>query len=283
MKKFSVNCAGIAVAAVLVSLFLISGRVLASASVEQPLKIGDILNIPGLGLKPNSYADDIISSDVTGDGVDDTVILAGTKESQEGIYSFEHTVIVQDGALKKYTVLSRDLDGGYEGKLFAGDFNGDKVPDIMTSAATGGSGGTYVFSLVSFAGGNIKVLVPQDVLSVGARFSGFLKDGFKAEIKSIDLDKTVDIDINNDKNDYIENNIYDSTGKLLEKTELSTDGFGLLKPVDYDNDGIYELEGVQRIWGFCHVNTISDAKTLWKFENNVLQLQSIELSTFIHK
>lgn len=287
MKSFILKSAGFIVAGVLILVFFLSGR-LASVSVasgqtviEQPFKIGEKISIPNIWVKPNSYVDDIADEDVTGDGINDLVILAGVKEDK-GIYSFEHTVIVKDGSSQKYLALSAGQDGGYDGKLFIGDFNGDKVSDILVSAATGGSGGTFNYSILTFAKGVPGVVASQDVLSPGAKFTGHFKDGFKAEIKSVEFDKAVDIDISSSKEMYVGNGIFNNDGRLLKPVDINTDAFSLLKPVDLDQDGVYELEGYQRIWGFFHLDIVSEAKTTWKIQDGKLALQTLELTTFVH-
>lgn len=248
---------------------------------KQPLKVGDKLSIPNIGLKSNTYIDDLASEDVTGDLISDFLILAGVKGDRSN-FSYEHTVIIQDGSSRKYLTLQVGHEGGYDGKLSIGDLNGDKVADIMVGAATGGSGGTYNYSILTFAGGKPGILISQNALSTGAQFKGHFKDGFKAEITSVDFDKTVEIDISSSKKDYADNKVYDNNGKLLKPVDVNADGFQLLKLVDTDDDGVYELEGYQRLWGFCHVDNVSNARTTWKIESCKLVLQALELSTFVY-
>ena len=285
MKKYLFKSMGIIITGIFIALFFISSRFFTApiSAYENPFKIGSKLKIPGINLKANSYVDDMQIKDVTGDGVDDTIILSGTKDNSDDVYSHEHTIIVQNGSNKKYSIISSGLDGGYEGKLIILDFNGDKVPDIMTEAATGGSGGTYYYSIASFKDGKPCILAAQHALSQGAKFEGHFKDGYMAQIKSVELQKAVNIDISCNKEYLIDNNIYDNTGKLLKNVETETDGFQALKPVDEDGDGTYELEGIQKIWAMVHLNEVTIAKTTWKFENNRLILESIQFSTFIYR
>jgi hypothetical protein len=300
MKKLVVKNGGFIVAAIYAVVFLLSGRMFTASGVNsnsfstiedkpktsdpihpaQQYKVGDRLDIPELNLKPNSYVDDIAYADVTGDGVGDTIILAGVKEDS-GIYSLEHTILVMDGKIKEYSSVSAGESGGYQGRLFTGDFNGDKVPDTMVSAASGGSGGTYFYSVVSFLNNKPNVLAPQDVLSRGAAFEGGFRDNFKAEINNKELGTSAKIDISSGKKDYIENMIYDSSGKLLTETQINVDGFQKLDPVDTDGDGVYELRGVQAIWGFTHPDTIAISNTLWKYEDGRFRLLSYELEPVI--
>jgi len=81
-------------------------------------------------------------ADVTGDGVDDSVTLIGIRpfNDNSGFWN-QLSLRVFDAANNK--VIKSELSdfGGYDSKLFLGDFTGDKVKEIMVSVPTGGSGG----------------------------------------------------------------------------------------------------------------------------------------------
>lgn len=302
MKKYLNKRLNIIITIILAAVFLVSGTILGQSvvkadssqkgtstgstsstntdtdSVDTSFKKGDKLNIPGIGLKNDSYADDVLNSDVTGDGTADTVILAGVKQSQDDIYSSEFTVIVYDTTAEKYLSISAGAEGGYSGKLFAGDIDGDRVPDIFISAGTGGSGGCSNYSILSFSSGVPRVLAAQDILSRGASFKGHFKDGFKIEVRNIDLDKTYVFDESLSSEVLVDNMVYDASGKLLQNLETVTDNLVKLDPVDTDGDGIYELKGNQIIWGFCHPCTIARADTLWKFEKGSLKIKSLDMT-----
>lgn len=301
MKKYFVKKTGIIIAALFIIIFLASCTILAKPVLkagsspessinpstdtdaltvitgDTPVKRGDKLDIPEIGLKENSYAEDVKDDDVTGDGVADMVILSGVRQNQEDAYSSELTVIVYDPAAKKYSSISAGEEGGYGGRLFTGDIDGDKVPDILVGAGTGGSGGSSNYSIVSFLGGVPHVLAKQDVLSNGAAFEGHFRDGFKVEIKNIDLNKEYVIDVSSDKETLIENGIYDASGKLPRDVETTTDNLVELNPIDTDGDGVYELQGRQYIWGFSHPDTIAEVDTLWKFDKGSLKLKSLDM------
>lgn len=261
------------------SIFSAASTTTNAANYGQDPKIGEELKIPNSKVESNTYVLDIKNCDVTGDNVNDIVILAGKKDTPDMPYSFSFTIAVRNGLSGDYQLLSAGQNGGYEGQIFIGDFNGDKIPDILVDAASGGSGGTYFDSILSFANGKPSVLLDQEKLSSGAQFEGKYKDGFKASVKSLDLDKSVELDISNNKKDYLINGIYDMNGKLLTEVEVYADGYGLLKPIDRDNDGVYELEGYQRLWGFYHLDIISHAHTVWKYQDGSWKLKLLELST----
>ncbi|HAK75267.1 MAG TPA: hypothetical protein DCP36_20070, partial [Sporomusaceae bacterium] len=84
---------------------------------------GSNKTVPLADLPANTYLLDSITADVTGDGIIDSIVLGGHKDKAEDHYSKKMTLVVRDG--KSGQTQSVDLDmGGYEGKLFAGDFTG---------------------------------------------------------------------------------------------------------------------------------------------------------------
>ncbi|USG68271.1 hypothetical protein NDK47_13725 [Brevibacillus ruminantium] len=123
------------------------------------LEIGKKFIAPELKLKENTYVLDYKISDVTGDSVDDKVILVGTKEMIDGkldAYASDLSIVVQDGKTNgyvKYDWLTKGTDGtwygefGREPNLIIGDYTGNKVNDIIVTAPQGGNGG-YVDHLV---------------------------------------------------------------------------------------------------------------------------------------
>lgn len=71
--------------------------------------------------------------------------------------------------------------GGYDPKLFLGDFTGDKVKEIMVSAPIGGSGGIIDNRIVTLAGGETKLIFGENENN-SLTLSGSFQDNFKANV-----------------------------------------------------------------------------------------------------
>lgn len=258
----------------LVGAIGVSGLSFAHASSAKPNKI------KGLNLSKNQYIITQKFGDVDGDKIKDTVYLIGEKEKKDDIYNQNVNVLIKNGKTKKViNAKLKDL-GGYEGKLFIKDFTGDKVADIFVSMETGGSGATLDNRIMTVKNDAVKMIFSEDN-NMGVNFNGEFTDGFKAQLKEKNLNKEITLDLSAFKDEYIEQKIYDRNGKLLGKVEPWTDPFSMLKPVDYDGDGTYELAGHQRVSGSCHANTISNIESIWKFENSKWTPMQIEYTTIL--
>lgn len=154
-------------------------------AVTQPTKnnkssnveIGQKCRIPELKLKENTYVLDYKQSEITGDNIQDNVILVGTKEKLNGkldTYARDLSIIIQDGKTKKYVKydwIFKGSDGkmyreiGREPNLIIGDYTGNKVNDIIVTAPQGGNGGFVDHLILTGENLNLKdVMVDNQAL-----------------------------------------------------------------------------------------------------------------------
>ncbi len=206
------------------------------------------------------------AADVTGDGVKDSITLVGTSPDDNSAFQNSISLRIFDASTNK--MIEADLKdfGGYEPKIFLGDFTGDKVKDIMISAPTGGSGGIIDNRIVTVKDGKAQLIFGEDD-NAGLALSGKFADGFKANLKVEQLNKDFTVDLSAFKDGYVEGGTYDASGKLKVDVEPWADGFSLLEPVEYTGDGTYYLRGIQSISGVAHVNRISNMESLWKYSD----------------
>lgn len=247
-------------------------------------KIGEKFTVADMKMGEKAYVIDYKLEDVTGDQVKDNIVLVGTKENKEDMFVDNLNVIVQDGKTKKYTKATYKYFGGYdcEDMMFVGDFNSDKVNDVMVSAPTGGSGGIVDHMIATFKDNKPSVIF-TDKENEGVKIDGKYIDGYKAEIEFKDLNKKIELDVSANKKSYEETKIYDNNGKLLQEVEPWMNAFSKVEAIDYDCDGVYELRGYQRIVGTCNADTISYVESVLKFENNKWQTKELNYSTFLIK
>ena len=258
------------VSVVLLSSTLISSPVVAKSYKKQH---------KDLKLPKNTYVVDYKESDVTGDSIKDKVYLVGTKEKKEDIYASNLNIIVQNGKTNKFIKTNNSDFGGYEGHLFIGDFTGDKVNDILATADTGGSGGIVENRIFTIDKNKIDTIFNEKD-NEGVNFQGKFIDGFKAELKSEKLNKEITLDISGNKKDYLEAKIYDKSGKLLTEVEPYTHSYGKVEAIQYI-DGTYYLVGYQRIVGYMNPDTLSNVRSVWKYEDSKWVPLEVEYGTFI--
>ncbi|EYE87819.1 hypothetical protein Q428_11220 [Fervidicella metallireducens AeB] len=259
---------------------------------ETKYQVGNKISFKNLKLKNNTYIIDYKFEDVNGDKIKDHLILTGVKEKKQDIFSDNIDIVIENGKTHKITYANLKDFSGYNSSLFIGDFSGDKVKDIFVSADTGGSGGIVNHTIVTFKNDKPVIIFSEDN-NEGLKLEGKFIDDFKAEITSNLINKKFIIDVSANKKEYTETKVYtkdgkesylyDESGKVLTDYTVWGTPFSLLKPIDYDGDGTYSLEGYQRISGTCNADTISNVISIWSFINGKLQPVSAEYSNFLIK
>jgi hypothetical protein len=233
-----------------------------------------------LQLPADRYIIDSATADITGDGVSDTLYLVGHKDKSSDRFVDNMSLVVRDGVV--HDLKTVDLNGfsGYEGKIFVGDFTGDKVSDIMISAPTGGSGGIEGHIIVNYNLPEPTIIFDQKN-NEGAIVTGNFVDDYKAQLTNENTGRNIFLDLENKKDFYVQSAIYDKNGKLLKAVKTISYPFTILKPMDMDNDGVYELRGIQRIIGAYGADGIGNIYSRWKYEDGEWKIKRIEVSSFL--
>lgn len=210
---------------------------------------------------------DFKRGDVNGDGIPDTVYIIGTKSPNPNSPFVDNImIVVQDGRTKRFMQIPLKDRAGYEPKLFLGDFTGNGVDDIMVSIATGGSGGIYYYDIYSFLNNQPQKIFDSDVFYKENPVTVTYRDNYKVEVLNTKTNQVYIIDISHREPEYLAE-IYDSNGKLKKPLTGDIDPLSGLYPIDFNLDGIYELFGVQRIYGRYHADGLGDLQTDLKFSN----------------
>lgn len=232
----------------------------------------------------NAYLLDFQQSDVNGDKIEDNILMTGVHEEDfSSPYHDNITLIIQDGKSKKLMFLTPKNAHGYGYSFSMGDFNGDKVKDILVSVnndMTGGAG-QYTHSIYSLKDNRLKVLFDNEKIMDEINLKVMFMDNFKIMISLPQIDKKIIVDKSDQKKKYKELNLYKGN-KLRKKTEGSADNYSSLVPKDIDKDGILELKGMQYISGYGHSDGLGMAISVLKYNNKKQKwiVKSMEFEAF---
>lgn len=201
--------------------------------------------------------------DVNGDGIPDNVFLIGTTTSGSPFIQ-NITLVIQDGRTGMYTQVRLEENAGYNPALFLGDFTGDRVEEIMVSIVSGGSGG-YTFYYIYSDLNNVPVkLFDFNAFNTQYQYSVTYKDNYKVEVINKTQKIRYIIDITYKGPEYLAE-IYDRNGKLKAPIDGFVNPLSGLYPVDFDNNGVYELLGYQAIAGQYNADRIGYVLTSLKW------------------
>ena len=217
-----------------------------------------------------------VEADVTGDGLVDIVYLTGRRIHSGSIYSDDLSLSVKSGADSNFKTHSFSRLGGYRTNLFAGDFSGDKVADVYLEVESGGSGGWSYHNIVSFSGNQTKEIFGNDN-NQSRSIKGEFVDGLKVELTNLANDKKVAIDVSDRLQDYLRLGIYGEDGIVKKETQTMMAPFSRLTPIDQDNDGIFELKGIQRISGAYRADGIADVESVLKYKDDYWEFKSVKV------
>jgi hypothetical protein len=260
-------------------LILISYNTVKAEESLDDYKIDSLFSVHKLNLKDNTFIMDYKGDDVNGDNIKDNIILVGVKNDRLGYAERDDIkLIIQDGSSKKYYKLSPGkFVRGNNGRVFLGDFNGDKVLDIFVSFCGKGNGNYPWYSLISFKDNKADYILKQENFTLGLTFDIKFVDDYKISIFNKELNKFYYLNADNKKDTYNNKGIYDDNGTSLKEQVGLADAISELRPVDVNKDGVYELVGMQIITGICASDILGYAKSVWGCEGKTIKLMSLQI------
>ncbi|WP_246054264.1 VCBS repeat-containing protein [Paenibacillus anaericanus] len=206
---------------------------------------------------------DMKQADINGDGLLDTVFLYGNKpDGASGIFADNITLVLQDGYSHQRTVVNLKDNAGYNARLFLGDFNKDRIADILVNIDSGGSGGYISAYIYSFRDNHLRELFDSEAYNRQYKFNVNYEDYYKVSIGSPQLDVLFIIDISNKGADYL-SQYYNDNGKLKSPVQGEVLALGGLYPIVTDfQSSSYDLTALQRIIGTINADTLGYIQNL---------------------
>lgn len=223
-------------------------------------------------------------ADVTGDGIDDSILLVGHPYSDEGLFCTTHDIVVNDGATgEQITMALGERSAGYPGTLFVGRIDSDNALDIVVAIPTGGSGGITNPFVISFAGGKARHIIDPDTLARGAELQANALDHFMVEM--IDPERRSRFTLGlagpgsdtDPELDYC-NGIYSESGKLVRPLDVNIDDAGAVEVVPTRTTGQNELVTYQKVWAVAHANSIGAVRTVWRWTGRQLAIAAVDVT-----
>lgn len=209
---------------------------------------------------------DFKQGDVTGDGIIDNVFLMGNKPNDsQSPFVEDINLVVLDGATGRYTRVALKEGSGYNPTLFLGDFTGDRVDDIVVYIDSGGSGAMLYSYIYSFLNNKPRLMFDFDKFNEYYTYDVIYRDNYKVDVISKRTNSMYTIDIKYKGAEYL-SEIYDANGKLKEEIIGFVNPISGLYPIDFERDGIYELEAVQKIAGRYNADAIGYVQTSLKWD-----------------
>lgn len=222
------------------------------------------------------YIADMKVCDVNGDCVSDIVWLIGNKLDTESPFVENLTLRIRCGKTCMVNDYPLAFDGGYNPKIFLGDFTGNKICNILISIPTGGSGGYIYNYLFSYVNNILTPLFDAEVFNQGIPLKAEFADCYKVNIYNDDIQTKLTLDISSNPNINLDE-LYDDNGKLKSPTSGEVLPLGGLYPLDIDFDGSFELMSIQRVIGRYNAETLGYVRGIWKYYDNMLNLERIEV------
>jgi len=220
-----------------------------------------------------------VRADLNGDGVLDTVSLTGDKEEAGSAFIRNIALIIRDGRTQRTETIALVNNAGYNPRLFIGDFNRDRLDDVLVSIDSGGSGGFGFYYLYSFAGGRARLLFDNDMYNREIKYDVIFKNGCKVEVYNYQLKKTYTIDVRAKQKDVYAQ-IFDRNCRLLQPTSGFVPGLNNLYPLAREAEGGYNLLAFERVIGLYGADTLGNLETVlvWNGAGFVQSTESLRLS-----
>ena len=236
--------------------------------VEKPLDVNIGEEFTVFETENKKYVLNYTIGDVTGDSINDMILLIGEKSNIQDAFSKNVDIVLYDSGNNEYTKLELKKFSGNNAKIELSDFTGDNVSDIMTILENDGE---CKIRIVTFSESNLKEIF-RDKDNKGIYFTINLLDGFKANVTNRKLNVNNMLDLQNEKEIYINKKIFDASGKLLEN-EIKPKTTGIINTELVKLSDCTGLKTTQRIIMKDKLNIIDEITIVWKYQDGKGQIK----------
>jgi hypothetical protein len=200
--------------------------------------------------------------DVNGDGISDIICLVSSSVKDSNIPLYDIRFAVFDGNNQNvYEIILPNNSSGYNPNLFVGSFTDRIRNDIFISIGTGDSGYFYYY-LYSFINNQPKLIFDTKEFNNAFDYSVIYRDEYTVEVINQTLRRDFIIGIVNRDDGYLDN-LYDSTGELIEPTKGEVLPLNNLYPINILNNGLYQFCATNKVIGLYETDTLGYIITLF--------------------
>ena len=202
-----------------------------------------------------------MEEDITGDGIREYIILEGYLLSENSNYYTDVWVDIQSSFAQQWKI---SFPGGYHPKLELLDITHDGTVDLIYESAVKENGRHFNYQLYTLKNGKVQ----QIELPRNKYVRGEFIDDFKISIQISPNEKVILEDVSSKKSFYIKNQIYEDTGKLLKKQQLTIFPISQMEPILISKSKGYGLKTIQEVRGIHDKDLLGEIVTLWYYKEN---------------
>ena len=206
----------------------------------------------------------IENSNIFGNKQKQQIFLLGQPINKNSSFMKNIYILIKEGTEKGYLIdLPTNTGDNYEVRMELKDLTGDRIPEILITSNSSGSGGYVDFNVFSAKNRGKKLIFNSKINSI--KITGKFIDNYRAEITDSSSNKSHLVNIFRRRALYLKHEIYNKKCKLIKPVAIHGSAYNLIYPLDIDNDGIFELKGVIPIKGIANYDTIADYEIIWKW------------------
>lgn len=240
--------------------------------VESPIDIEIGKTFSAIEYPKEMYILNYKIADLTGDSVNDVVILIGEKESPEKMDAKNMDIVLYDGALQKYSNANLKKLEGTSVRLELTDLTGDTLSDIIVIVETGEKTGDKMIRVVTLEQQKLKeIWKAKDNLFI--RFTGSFVDGFKVNLVNRKLNVNKELDLKNASNSWVENGVFEQSGKCIANDNLKIKTTSFIEIEFVQLTGSMGIKTKQRVVTSDNKNIIEEINLIWKYEEGKWQIK----------
>lgn len=201
-------------------------------------------------------------SDINNDGEKEIILIIGEK-SEEADYYKNIDVVVYNKGTSTFTVGKLKNYEGSQPKIYLKDIDGDTIQDIVVMTSLENMSNSM--RIITIKNGEAREIF-KDKEGKGLEISGQILDGFKAKVNIKKLKKEFEIDLSENKQNYISSGFYEENGRLkTDKVHVTSAGIYNIEFINIDNQ--VGIKYTERIKGFDNLDIIEQINVIIKYEN----------------
>lgn len=200
-------------------------------------------------------------ADINNDGEKEIILIIGEKTEEADYYKNIDVVIYNKGS-STFTVGKLKKYEGSQPKIYLKDIDGDTIQDIVVMTSLENMSNSM--RIITIKNGEAREIF-KDKEGKGLEISGQILDGFKAIVNIKKLKKEFEIDLSENKQNYVSSGFYEENGRLkTDKINVTSAGVYNIEFVKIDNQ--IGIKYTERIKGFDNLDIIEQLEVLIKYD-----------------